>query len=162
LEIENAVRRRIGYTPELALSRFHAKDGRGIGGVMGGVSRGVCRNMVDREVLEGNAMRVSASSFGYALDRGLVSDHEDAMTQIRHCGFEVFNAVNDQGSGGATQECLFREPVYVGVIPVQPGWLVGRNGKGILERLACINEGLDHFIGMAGRGRIGAMKVHVQ
>ena len=49
--------------------------------------------MVDREVLEGNA--ISARSFGYALDRRLVSDHEDAMTQIRHHKFDVFNAVND-------------------------------------------------------------------
>jgi hypothetical protein len=52
--------------------------------------------------------------------------------------------------------------VHVGVIPVKAWRLVGRKGHVVLERLAGIDERLDHLIGVASRRSVGAMVVNVE
>src|SRR5580704_1783412 len=169
LQIENGVRARVGNPPELPLSGLHLKDGGGVGGdrrSFGGVGGGVVGNIVYGEVLEGNAVGISTGTFHEVvvgeLDGVLVAYHQDALREIGNRGLDVFNAVDDQCSGGAAEERVFGNSVHVGVIPVKSWGLVFWKGHVVLKGLTGIDEGLDDLIGVARGGSVGAMVVNVE
>ena len=74
---------------------------------------------------------------------------------------DVLNPFHDQRPGSAALYGRFGDAVNVRMIPIESGRLVQRKLHVVLKRLSGVDQGADHFILMAGRGRVGAVVVDV-
>ena len=167
LQVENGIGRRVGDTPELFFTGLHVQDSGSVSGdgrILGGVGGGVCGDVVNRDFFEGNAIGSAARGFGHscALSGRLIANDKDAMAKPGDGGLDVFNAVYDDGAGGAAENGGVSDAVDVRVIPIKAGRFIGGKRDVVLKGLASIDDGFDDFVLMASGRSVCAVIVDVE
>jgi hypothetical protein len=92
----------------------------------------------------------------------LIAEEQDAFWQSGYGRLKLFDSIDDDRPGSAALHGCLGYSVDVRVVPVEPRWLIPREGHAVVESLPGIDDRVDHLVPVTLGGHVLSVEVEIE